>query len=511
MSARRPRIGKHTLETLTTGMYSNPLDALREYVQNGCDAVDAALRQGLLDEGQAQVEMRIDGRSHSITIRDNGVGLSPAKARAALSDVGRSEKLGTEYRGFRGIGRLGGLGYCEELTFRTKVCEDQRCFVQTWDCRKLQELLSPANHKDLDVVEVIESVSSDHTQDYRGSAKDHFFEVRMIGIHEGQLMDLVAVRAYLAQTAPVAFDLQAFRFGQEIDQYLRRNVPRYATYRIVVNDQVLYKLYRDTTPLSAGRGRGTSEHQRVKEIRYLTLLDQHDSPMACCWIGETELRGTLSSDSGLAGIRLRHGNMLIGDGRTLERAFQRSNRRFAAFLVGEIHAVHEGLVPNARRDDLEFNVAGIALYQAIARQICAPATEEIRHASSNRSRERRLALAEQTRIEAEKDVRQGVVSEAQRTEIVDELQASARDLDRVDPDAPDHKAQRAQIEATAEKIRTEARHVVDAELQPGYDRRTREALKIAFDMLYDDYQDKARAEALIRRIVKRLKGPLSRR
>ncbi len=501
-------VGKHTLETLTTGMYSDPLDVVREYVQNACDAIDSASHEHLLGDDDGEVAIRIDPRGRSILVRDNGIGLSLADAAAALSDVGRSRKLGTRHRGFRGIGRLGGLGYCEELIFRTKTSGAQECYLQTWDARKLQELLSPSNHQDLDVVEVIQSVASDYTQEYRGGRREHFFEVRMNGVHEERLVECELLRAYLSETAPVPFDLQAFRFGEEIDQYLRRTVPDYTTYRVVVNDQVIYKHYRDTVPLSSGRDRTSGQHQRMTGVKYLTLLDSSDHPLAYCWLGSTELKGTIAPECGVAGVRLRQGNMLIGRGQSLERAFQKSNRRFSGFLTGEIHAVHRGLVPNARRDDFESNAAGLALYRAAAREICAPASLEIRRASSERSREKRVKLAQQVLVQAEKEARQGVVSEARRSEIAEQLESVAENLDRRDKRMTERKEQ---LETTAERVRTEAPHVVDSELQGIYDRRAREALKIACEMLYGDCEDKERAEALIRRIVKRLKTLGSRR
>ena len=41
-------IGKHALESLTTGMYSDPLVVFREYIQNSADAIDEALLKGIL-------------------------------------------------------------------------------------------------------------------------------------------------------------------------------------------------------------------------------------------------------------------------------------------------------------------------------------------------------------------------------------------------------------------------------------------------------------------------------
>ena len=36
-------IGKYTLESLTNGMYTSPLDMYREYIQNAVDSFDEAI------------------------------------------------------------------------------------------------------------------------------------------------------------------------------------------------------------------------------------------------------------------------------------------------------------------------------------------------------------------------------------------------------------------------------------------------------------------------------------
>lgn len=41
-------IGKHTLESLTSGMYADPFVVFREYVQNCVDSIDNAVSQGIL-------------------------------------------------------------------------------------------------------------------------------------------------------------------------------------------------------------------------------------------------------------------------------------------------------------------------------------------------------------------------------------------------------------------------------------------------------------------------------
>lgn len=46
-------VGKNILDNLTTGMYSDSKVIYREYIQNACDQIDLAIREGILsaDEG----------------------------------------------------------------------------------------------------------------------------------------------------------------------------------------------------------------------------------------------------------------------------------------------------------------------------------------------------------------------------------------------------------------------------------------------------------------------------
>ena len=41
-------VGKFTLESLTTGMYSDPRIVYREYIQNSVDSIENAVAEGLM-------------------------------------------------------------------------------------------------------------------------------------------------------------------------------------------------------------------------------------------------------------------------------------------------------------------------------------------------------------------------------------------------------------------------------------------------------------------------------
>ena len=52
-------IGKHTLESLTSGMYADPLVLYREYIQNSSDSIDTACERGVLATGEDQIEISL--------------------------------------------------------------------------------------------------------------------------------------------------------------------------------------------------------------------------------------------------------------------------------------------------------------------------------------------------------------------------------------------------------------------------------------------------------------------
>jgi Histidine kinase-, DNA gyrase B-, and HSP90-like ATPase len=121
-----PIIGKDVLELLSSSMYVNVLSVYREYIQNAADSIDAAKESGLISKGSGSVHLHLDQQRRVARIRDNGVGLRGNEFVERLVAFGASKKRGSRARGFRGVGRLAGLAYCQELIFRAKALEDKR-------------------------------------------------------------------------------------------------------------------------------------------------------------------------------------------------------------------------------------------------------------------------------------------------------------------------------------------------------------------------------------------------
>jgi len=126
-------VGKHLLELLSSSMYIDPMTIFREYIQNASDSIDEARKVRLLSTADpGQVDLFVDPNSRTVRIRDNGVGISHDQFQIRLTGFGTSLKRGTEARGFRGVGRLAGLGYCQELLFRSRASGEADVNEMRW-------------------------------------------------------------------------------------------------------------------------------------------------------------------------------------------------------------------------------------------------------------------------------------------------------------------------------------------------------------------------------------------
>lgn len=124
-------IGKNILDNLTTGMYSDSKVIFREYIQNACDQIDLAVKEGILENNEGQVEIFIDSRKRNISVLDNATGVKSELFVEELGDIANSNKQIGKNKGFRGIGRLCGLAYCTTLKFKTSYKDEAIASVMT--------------------------------------------------------------------------------------------------------------------------------------------------------------------------------------------------------------------------------------------------------------------------------------------------------------------------------------------------------------------------------------------
>ena len=217
-------VGHDLLELLTQAMYVDPLTIYREYIQNAADAIDEARTRSLFGPGEVgHVDVHIDSSARSIRIRDNGASVPRGQFVQRLLAIGMSNKRGKGLRGFRGIGRLSGLGYCQELVFRGRSDAREPVTEITWSARKLRDLLNtewPLHDLQMLIAEIATVNRSSG-----GSLPARFFEVelrKVLRIKNDILLNADAVHEYLSQVAPVQFR-QAFDYSKDISEFLNRH------------------------------------------------------------------------------------------------------------------------------------------------------------------------------------------------------------------------------------------------------------------------------------------------
>lgn len=487
-SPKNIAIGKYVLDSISVGMYDNPLMAIREYVQNSVDAIEAL--EDVRSKAEGSIEITVDGRSRSLKIRDNGAGILASKAEAVLHDLGNSEKDAKTARGFRGMGRLAGLAYCSEVRFTTKHQGEQVVSVSTWDCGKLAKLIGETGGTS-DAASAVQSIARFEQGKYVGKVSDHFFVVEMNGIQNAwsPLLNVPAIKAYVSQVAPVPFDQKKFTSASTIDQTLRRSVPLYASFHISVNGEQIFKPYADVLRTRSGS-------ERIEMVVFVPLGSE-PRLLACGWLGEWGLSGTLDPCSMVDGIRLRCGNMLVGGKDTLAPLFR--ERRFNSYMVGELHIVADGLIPNARRDDLEDNLTREEFRGGFIREIGLPYSRKIRELSRDRSLARRTEDAAGLHDRARLIQERGFLAQTQKEQVERTLHELVNNVS--------DSGERLKVQDSLEAL-GQARHVLDG-LNGGSERVLDAGLdsyKQMFEIIYRAMDDKTKAEAILNKVLNELFG-----
>lgn len=370
------KAGMYLLETLTSGMYNEPLTIYREYIQNSVDSIDIMNFNN--NPKSMQVNINLDPFNHQIKIFDNGLGVPVDIAEQTLSSIGSSNKFGNELRGFRGIGRLGGIAFSDKAIYRTKARGEKVESVQEWDCKELRNILLSNKKPHMSLKEVFDRTTIFY-QNNNKSDNDSYFEVTLEGVSSfrNYIFDISKVRNYLSQIAPVPFNMVEFTYSKEIDDYLSTNLSHYGRYEITLNGEKIFKPYRERIKVTK-KGIDYIDNIKFFEIKIKNISAAYG------WYGERrELSSSISKGDGSSGIHVRAGNILIGDAHLLDNCFREP--RFNSYVIGEIHIDYPDLIPNSRRDDFIDNEAKTLFYNAIEREIGLPISKEIRLRSRMKS------------------------------------------------------------------------------------------------------------------------------
>lgn len=339
------KIGKNAIENLTIGMYEDSKIIYREYIQNSADSIDRACELGIYQSENPYIEISIDAATRTVRIKDNGTGIKKNEIHQKLADVADSDKKKGIDKGFRGIGRLGGLAYCETLRFITTCKGESTITVMTWDAKDLIRMINDSAIKysaENVLARVIEYSEKDCNED------EHFFAVELENIRNenSELLDVEEVCKYISANAPVPYS-NKFYYRSNIEKYIRdKGLPLYQ-YSIFVEGEDIVKNY--CTYLYETAGNQKKKYDEIYDIQFKEVTNSRGELLAWMWFGVSAFDKQIPSlYNEMRGIRLRKENIQIGNSETLVKLFKEARGNY--YFIGELHAVHEDLVPNARRD-----------------------------------------------------------------------------------------------------------------------------------------------------------------
>ena len=371
-------VGGDILNLVTTGMYHNPLAIYREYIQNTADAAESSS-----DPAHTHVKITIDPTKRRVTIRDNGPGLSYSDALRELVPIARSRKQRGIHRGFRGIGRLSGLAFAEAVTFRTRITGKQPIIQVRWDGNALRAHAVQTTQTE-HIIKNCVGVSTLESECW----PDHFFEVEIAGIARhaaGSVLNRNTVRAYIGEVCPVPM-ASDFPFVSQIEDLFGQD-DRPMTLHVMLTD--------DRAPVTRRQGANIlfSENREDPFSEFETLripAVDGNSVAAIGWVAHSSYFGAIPKALDLRGLRVREGNIQIGDEDIFDHLFP--EERFNRWCVGEVHILDPRVLPNGRRDYFEPGPHTRNLenhLKAIARSIA----NRCRKASATRNRTRKLLVA----------------------------------------------------------------------------------------------------------------------
>jgi molecular chaperone HtpG len=204
-------IGVFLMESITKGLYKDPMNVLREYISNE------------IDNDPPPTRIRIQVGANRVEISGDGPGMDRAAARIAVR-VGYSPKDRMKNIGFRGIGIYSGVAICKKIILSTKKKGAKTTLVVVIDAAGLRDDFE--NRSKISLVQSLKNnvrwrdvPAPPGTESTQGTA------VSLIGLDPSasDLSDEDKLRPYLQNALPVKLDPK-FPGGAEIDKFLGKQL-----------------------------------------------------------------------------------------------------------------------------------------------------------------------------------------------------------------------------------------------------------------------------------------------
>ncbi|MGN7126735.1 ATP-binding protein [Methylorubrum thiocyanatum] len=367
-----PYFGGFVLETLTIGMYEESRNAIREYIQNGFDSIQRAvtkLRQ--LDPGEGLIRIIFDVEGNEVRIRDNGAGLSAETAVNTLTSIGASAKDFATDAGFRGIGRLAGVAFCDTLTFTTKAADEPVLTTVIFDAKKMREMMSPEQGSRYTAPQLLKACVEGRQSDVP-AGDPSFFEVSIGNLFEApnELKSPEEMELFISQVAPVGYR-DDFALANDICKFAKTAPVPIETVEIVIE-----QAGKQPRPVRKPYGAKFA----IQDAETKVAITDHKFYVSSSnqwwgWVGRKNVPGSYT-DEEVRGVRIRAKNIQIDGTALVREIFQRQNKsngRYQDWFIGEIFVDPKAVVPNARRDGFEDTKAWATIRREIGSTVCKDA------------------------------------------------------------------------------------------------------------------------------------------
>jgi len=353
ITLKKSDIGGEIISILTKGMYSDPKDALREYVQNSVDAK------------AKNIDIKI--RQNNIVVQDDGHGMDYDTMRNAIR-LGVSDKNPKNQVGFMGIGIYSAFHICDQLIIYSRIKENSPNRI-TFDFRKMREELEGQREarfkKELKEDELIALQKLlENNIDIDPLNNEDFSKcgtrVELVGLEPDffkSLSKFDELADYLEKVLPLPYDPK-FKWGKGIEKKIKEECNKNNLYfeivnlKLQVNEDIksLFKPYKDD-----------DFEPEPLEPHYIELKNGTEFfgiVLGCLNKGRAMIKNEKSR-----GFLVKKQGFTIGKREDLLEFFGRPV--FFNRYVGEIVVLNAKLLPNASRSAFGPSPLRISYYQSL--------------------------------------------------------------------------------------------------------------------------------------------------
>jgi hypothetical protein len=222
--------------------------------------------------------------------------------------------------------------------------------------------------------------------------------------------------------APVPFDSH-FIFKRMVYDEAQKDGINIDEYRIFLNSEQIYKGYTSILYKNKEKHPFRENIGEIIDLIFFKSYNKSGDLLFWGWHSVSDIQGRQLDKSNKArGLRVRRDNIQIGDENRLESLFgaNPTDTRFNFYVVGEIYALHNDLIPNGRRDDFVDSPTYSDVKDKL-RPTCLKIKKLANQTSDGLSAQRDIANFAEGQKKYEEKQQQGFVNKEEQQKLIYEL------------------------------------------------------------------------------------------